>query len=303
MSHVSPFVFLNDKIVPEKEAHISIASSAILYGLSVYTVAFAKKTDNGFLCFRLEDHFTRLMRSAAMIGMRSALDRHTYTAFKDAVALLIQYNKPNHDVFVRATIHATSTVAGVRTADVETTMSIFLYEARPILPQDGAILKTSLWRRTCDDAIPARAKVNGAYVNSCLAKQDALDAGADDALFLNHSGFVSELTAANIFLVRDNILITPDAASDILEGITRRTLIDEARKENIPVCERRVALTELYTADEVFACGTSTFVAPITHIDHRAINKGMIGPLTQKMRDTLFACQSTSSPYTTLILL
>ncbi len=144
-----------------------------------------------------------------------------------------------------------------------------MYEAQPILPATGARLKTSLWHRTADTAIPARAKVNGAYVNSALAKQDALDSGYDDCLILNHHGYVSELSAANVFLVKNGVLITPDPASDILEGITRRSLIALAKAAGIEVLERKVALTELYTADEVFACGTSSFVSPIIELDNR----------------------------------
>ncbi len=295
MADIAPLVHFDGEIMPRERAGIAITASATLYGMSIYTVTHAHITDGEARIFRLPDHQARLHKSAAMIGMRNAATDITDEMISDAVAQVIRANAPTSDCFVRITIHAVSDVPGVRTADLKLTLSVFLYDARPILPPDGATLKTSLWRRTRDDAIPARAKVCGAYVNSCLAKQDALDAGCDDALFLNHDGFVSELTAANIFLVRDGTLITPDTSSDILEGITRRTILEIARTHDITVCERKVAITEVYTADEVFACGTSAFVTPITAIDNRPIGTGQCGPLTEQLRDALHAMQTNPS--------
>ncbi|WP_237669187.1 aminotransferase class IV [Rhodococcus sp. BS-15] len=145
-------------------------------------------------------------------------------------------------------------------------------------------LKTSVWRRIPDNAIPSRAKVNGAYVNSVLAKQDAIDSGFDDCIFLDINGHVCELSAANIFLVRNGVLVTPDVTSDILDGINRRTILTLAREEGLTVQERTVDLTELYIADEVFVCGTSAGVAPVYEIDGRAIGTKEIGPVTLTLR-------------------
>jgi branched-chain amino acid aminotransferase len=131
--------------------------------------------------------------------------------------------------------------------------------------------------------LPARAKVNGAYVNSVLGKQDALDSGYDDCVFLDSLGHVCELSTANIFIVRNGTLITPAATTDILEGINRRTIIELAKQENIPVEERLVDLTELYVADEAFASGTSAFLAPITDVDGRQVGGAIPGPLTEKL--------------------
>ena len=130
------------------------------------------------------------------------------------------------------------------------------------VPQAGARLKTSMWRRNPDVSIPSRAKVNGGYVNSVLAKQDALDSGYDDCILLDAENHVCELSAANIFIIRGGSLITPGSSSDILEGINRKTVIELARDMRIPVEERTIDVSELYIADEAFACGTSAFVAP-----------------------------------------
>ena len=143
--------------------------------------------------------------------------------------------------------------------------------------------------------------MNVAYVNSALAKQDALGSCCDDCLFLKQHGYVSELSAANIFLIKNNELVTPDPSSDILEGITRRSVLKIAKDEGITTSERKVALTELYTADEVFACGTSAFVSPITELDNRTIGNGTPGPLTTKLRELLREAQSQSNGWTTLL--
>jgi branched-chain amino acid aminotransferase len=301
MAQIGRFAALDGKIVPFEETNISIASSAVLYGLSVYTVFFAKKTDDGLLGFRLPQHLERLRQSARLIGMD---DVAHLTVEKDFIATMRELAKANQSPVnqcFRVTIHANQLVPGVRTRDMKLSLSVFSYDAKPILPQTGAKLKTSLWRRVADNAIPARAKVNGAYVNSCLAKQEAIDSGCHDCIFLNQFGYVSELTAANIFLIKDSVLITPDPASDILEGITRRSVIELAREAGLTVVERKVALTELYTADEVFATGSSTFIAPVTEIDGRIVSAGKPGPITAQLREKLKEAQNNPGNYTTLL--
>ncbi len=270
-------------MVPVGEANLSVASSAVLYGLSVYTVLPIVRTASGFSAFRLPEHFKRLSDSAKIIG----LDMPSHITFENFTHYLIQTvaaNEPKENVFARATIHVSELVPGTRSRGLKTLLSIFLYEAMLILSADGVRLKTSAWRRVPDYAIPSRAKVNGAYVNSVLAKQDALDSGYDDCIFLDAAGHVCELSAANIFLVRDGILITPNASSDVLEGITRRTVLDIASELEIPYVERSVDLTELYIADEVFASGTSASIASVAEIDKRRIMMAP-GPITMQLRD------------------
>ncbi len=290
MATIAPFAAYNGEIIPFDQASLSVASSAVLYGLSIYSVFYAKHTEAGLLVFRLPQHLTRLRQSASMIGFDDVTP--LISDIETTLRKLIEANKPTTDQFFRVTIHASELVPGVRTRNLTLSLSIFMYNAVNILPQDKARIKTSQWRRVADTAIPARAKVNGAYVNSALAKQDAIDSGHDDCLFLNQNGYVSELSAANIFLVKRGELITPDCASDILEGITRRSILELAKEVGIPTSERKVALTELYTADEVFACGTSAFISPIIAIDGRVIGDGIPGTLTDTLRDKLKAAQS-----------
>lgn len=276
-------VYFGDKLVSFAEANVSIASSAVLYGLSVYTVFAVNKTQKGMAAFRLKDHFNRLVESSRIIGIDGFEKDWTYSKFESAVKELVKANKITEDVFVRASVHVNELVPGTRSRGLTTTLSMFIYSATPIVPKDGVRLKTSVWRRVPDYAIPARAKVNGAYVNSVLAKQDAIDSGYDDCVFLDTAGHVCELSAANIFLVKNGVIVTPDSTSDLLEGINRKTIIELAKQEGFKVHQRTVDLTELYIADEVFACGTSAFVASVTEIDARTIGNGKRGPITDAL--------------------
>lgn len=282
MARLYEQAFFDGAIVPIGNANLSVASSAVLYGLSVYTVFPVVPTERGLAAFRLPDHFKRLTDSAKIIGI-DVPSQWNLETFTKAVADTVNANNPNEKVFARATLHVAELVPGTRSRGLKVALSIFLYEAVPILPADGVRLKTSVWRRVSDYAIPSRAKVNGAYVNSVLAKQDAIDSGYDDCIFLDVLGHVCELSAANIFLVRSGTLITPSYSSDVLEGITRRTILELARAAQIPCVEREVDLTELYIADEVFACGTSAFVASVSEIDRRPIAMAP-GPVTAQLR-------------------
>jgi branched-chain amino acid aminotransferase len=272
MAKIYDHAYFNNQIGAVSDANLSIASSAVLYGLSVYTVFYVYPDEGTYRAFRLEDHYNRLCSSAKIIG----LDWPTHLGFEEFKKImkdLIKVNNPQEPVFVRATLHADGLLPGTRTHGVSTQLSAFVYAATPIVKPSGVRLKTSQWRRIPDFSIPSRAKVNGAYVNSVLAHQDAEDAGYDDCIFLDQAGHVCELSAANIFMVRGGVLVTPDTSSDLLEGINRRTILEIAREAGIPVQERTVDLTELYIADEVFVCGTSAFIGSVAEIDGRHLGK------------------------------
>lgn len=285
MATIYAQAYFDDKVVSLERAQLSVASSAVLYGLSVYTVFPVHIDPAGRrLAFRLDDHFERLINSARIIGIDTFEPKWSKEAFVSAVTELLDANAVERDVFIRVTVHVDELVAGTRSRGLSTVLSMFVYDAVPILPAAGARLKTSVWRRIPDYAIPSRAKVNGAYVNSVLAKQDALDSGYDDCVFLDAAGHVCELSAANIFMVRGGKLITPSTTSDLLEGINRRTVIEVAHNLGVPVVERDIDLTELYIADEVFASGTSAYLSSVGEIDARQIGDGSSGPITKQIQ-------------------
>ena len=304
MVQVFDQVYFDDGIRPIDEAQLSIASSAVLYGLSVYTVLPVHKSEAGtLLAFRITDHYQRLIQSARIMGIDTFEQHWSQDRFQAAVQSVIHANTIDSDVFVRATVHVSEHLPGTRSRGLQSVLSIFVYTAEPLLPPAGARLKTSVWRRIPDYAIPSRAKVNGAYVNSVLAKQDAIDSGYDDCVFLDASGHVCESSAANIFIVRDGVLITPNNTSDLLEGISRRTILELARGQGIECIEREVDLTELYVADEVFLCGTSAYITPITAIDARPLGAPVPGPITkqlqQQYRDVLHGKNTALKSYVT----
>lgn len=286
MTYVYPTAWLGDGLTPAADASLNITSAAVLYGLSVYTVLPVTVSGDGSLvAFRVADHYRRLVNSARIIGIDTWEPAWGEGRFLAAVREVVLANGVKDDVFVRATVHVDAEVPGTRSRGMSTCLSIFVYAAEPILPLDGARLKTSVWRRIPDYSIPSRSKVNGAYINSVLAKQDAIDSGYDDCVFLDASGHVCELSAANIFIVRGGTLITPSTAQDLLEGINRSTVLQIARDLGIETSEREVDLTELYIADEVFACGTSTYVAPVKEVDARVVNGSCVGPVTACIRE------------------
>ncbi|OHV05655.1 aminotransferase class IV [Mycobacterium talmoniae] len=296
MADPYPQVFYRDALVPAAQAALGVATSAVLYGLSVYTV-LPVRVDGRCSAFRLPEHYRRLVESCTIIGIDRFAAQWSYDRFAATVQQLVTANAPQRDVFVRVTVHVDESIPGTRVRGCSTAVSAFVYDAVPIVPQDGMRLKSSPWRRIPDYAIPSRAKVNGAYVNSVLAKQDAIDSGYDDCVFLDAAGHVCELSAANIFVVRGETLITPDVSCDILDGITRRTVLTLAAEEGIPVAERRVDLTELYIADEVFATGTSSGVAPALQVDGRTVGDGKPGPILQALRKRYAAALRADDPH------
>lgn len=159
-------------------------------------------------------------------------------------------------------------------------MSAYVYPMGEILPRTGIHACVSSWTRSADNMIPSRAKVNGQYVNASLIKNEALRNGYDEAIVLDSQGHVSEGTVANLFIIRDGILITPDKSTDLLEGITRSSIIELAKYLGIKVEQRPVDRTELYVADEIFMCGSSAHITPVLSVDKRAIGKAKIGIIT-----------------------
>jgi branched-chain amino acid aminotransferase len=153
----------------------------------------------------------------------------------------------------------------------------------------GITAQTVSWRRNSEQALPARSKIVGGYVNSAFSKSEAVMNGYDEAIVLTVDGHVSEGSAENLFLVRDGKLITPSITDDILEGITRNGLIQLARQEmGLEAVQRTVDRTELYIADEVFLCGTGAQISPVVEIDHRTVGDGTVGPITRRLTELYF---------------
>lgn len=279
-------VFLRDNFIPFTEANISVASSPILYGLSIYTVFSVSVGEHGQLgVFRLQDHYNRLVNSARIMDFHSFAENWTYERFKEVMFELIKRNNLEEDSLIRVTVFIDELIAGTKIHGMKNSVSAYIYPIGEILPLSGINVCISSWVRNADNSIPAKAKINGSYVNASLMKNEALLNGYDDAIALDHNGHVAESTVANLFIVREGRLATPDTSTDILEGITRDSLIEVANKIGIKVEERSIDRTELYKSTEAFVCGTSARITPVLSIDKRPVGNGKVGPMTKQLMD------------------
>ncbi len=278
-------VYFRDSFVPFAEANVSIASSPVLYGLSLYTVFSANwnAEKQKLYIFRLKDHYDRLVKSAKIMDFHSFTDEWTYEKFSNTMLELLRRNQVREDVLVRATIFIDELVAGTKIHDLKNSFTAYVYPLGEILPRNGINVCVSSWTRTADNAIPSRAKVNGSYVNASLMKNEALLNGYDEAIAIDDHGHVSEGTVANLFIVRDGVVITPDASTDILEGITRNTVLQLSKANDIDTLERSIDRSELYLADEIFMCGSSALITPVISVDRRSVGNNQPGPLTIKL--------------------
>lgn len=289
--------FLRDAFVPFKDANVSIASSPVLYGLSVYTVFSVNwnSAEKKHYIFRLKDHYKRLANSAAIMDFNTFVSAWPYEKFEATMRELITRNVGaigDEDVLIRTTIFVDALIAGTKMYDLPHALAAYVYPMGQILPRSGVNVCVSSWVRNADNAIPSRAKVNGGYVNSSLMKNEALMNGYDDAIALDAHGHITEGTVANIFIVRNGTLITPGVSADLLEGITRASVIALARAAGIPVEERAVDRTELYIANEAFLCGSSARITPIISVDKRPVGDGAIGSITKVLSEKYAAAQN-----------
>jgi branched-chain amino acid aminotransferase len=274
-----------DEFVPFAEANVSIASSPVLYGLTVYTVfnVVWDAEKKQLHIFRLRDHWNRLVNSSRIMGFADFAQSHPYEQFETKIKELLRKNNIQENFLVRASIMVDELIAGTRIAGLKNSFCAYVYPMGQFYPKEGIHACVSSWRHVEDDAIPARAKVNGLYVSNALMKNEALLNGYDEAIALDRNGHVTEGTVANIFLVRNGVLITPDVSTDILEGITRDTVIKLAQHLNIPVEIRPIDRSELYIADEIFFCGSSARITPILSVDKRPVGQGNVGNITNQL--------------------
>ena len=286
---MATYAFLQGKFVPLEEAKLSVMTHAFLYGTAVFEGirAYWSDEDNQLYIFRAKEHYERLANSCKIMRMSK---KYSVMEMVELTRELLKLNGKKSNAYIRPVIYKSSTIVGVKLAGLEDDFLLFATEMGDYLDlQKGLKARVSSWRHVTDNAIPMRCKVNGAYANAALIKTEALDDGYDEAIVLTEDGHVSEGSAENIFIVRNNTLVTPPETEDILGGITRDTIITLAKEElDIPVEIRRIDRTELYIADEVFFCGTGAQIAPVTLIDHRVIGDGSIGPVTQKLQGLYF---------------
>ena len=280
--------YLDGKFTPLADAKVSIATHALQYGTGVFEGirAYWNPEQEQLYVFRLREHFERMARSVRIVRITLPADAEALSA----IALeLLRKNSFKSDVYVRPLAFKAARSVKVALQGLRDGFGMYAFPLGAYLPTGGLVARTASWRRTSDDAIPARGKLTGAYINTALAVDEAHDFEADEAIFLTADGHVSEGGGANLFMVRGGALITPPVTDDILEGITRDSIVRLAAELGIPVEERQIDRTELYVAEEVFFCGTGAQVAPCVKIDGRVIGDGTIGPVAKKIGDLYYA--------------
>lgn len=283
------YVYFNGQFIPLSEAKISIRTNALHYGTGIFEGIRAYWNDEKkqLYVFKIPEHYERMLKNCRVLNLQIGKDAKELC---EITLELLRKNGHREDTYIRPLAYISSEGLGPKLIGYETGFAIYTIPLGEYIDVSSGIkVGFTSWRRISDNAIPARCKITGGYVNSALAKTEALEQGYDEAIFLTDDGFLCEGSAENIFLVRGGRLVTPDLSADILEGITREVIIEISKEElGLEVVERPVGRTELYLCDEAFLCGTGAQVSPIIEVDRRPIGDGTIGPITARIQKLYF---------------
>jgi branched-chain amino acid aminotransferase len=279
------YAFFERQFMPLQNANVNIMNQTFMYGLGVFEGirGYWNAKEKCVYLFRLREHIERMFDSIRI--MRLQCD-YTVDQVCELITELVRMNEPTGDIYIRPSVYASSLAISPCLAKSKFDLCILTIPFGDYVDtQAGLRVGVSSWRRVEDNAIPARAKINGCYVNTALAKTDAALAGLDDCIMLSESGHVAEGSAMNVFIVKKGQLITTSTTENILEGITRSTIMEMAEREfGLQAYSRCIDRSELYTADEIFFCGTGAQVAPVAEIDARKVGSGSY-PITEMIRD------------------
>ena len=292
----SSWVFFDGDFRRYRDARVGVLTQALNYGTGVFEGIRAYWNEERQQLYGLwfPEHFQRLHRNAAALQMKVP---HTVDELCAITVELLRRNQCRETMYVRPLVFKSAETIGFRLHDVPDGFAIATAPMGDYVPTSGMRCMVSSWRRIDDSMAPPRTKCTGIYINSALAKSEALQAGFDEAVMLTSAGNVCEGTGENIFLIREGEVATPAPADNILEGITRKGIIHLFREEmGIDVVERSVGRSELYVADEIFMCGTGAQVAPVTEIDNRTVGDGEPGPLTMRVQDLFRSVVSGANP-------
>ena len=280
--------YFEGAFVPMRDARVSIMTHAFMYGTAVFEGirAYWNADDQVLYGLKLREHVERIRLNAGMLLMESL------PSVDELTRLIVETARRNgfrEDVYIRPSFYKSSRQIGVRLHHLEHELYIIALPFGNYIETDAGVrIMSSSWRRNMDEAIPARGKIVGGYVNMAFQKSEAELNGFDEALVMTADGHASEGSAANLFIVRDGTLLTPPVTDDILEGVTRKAILEIAANEGIPTEIRSIDRSELYIVDEMFLCGTGVQVSPVIEIDHRKVGSGKVGPIARLLRDRYF---------------
>jgi branched-chain amino acid aminotransferase len=285
------YAWFQKRIMPLEDARLPVLTHAFLYGTGVFEGIRGNWSDDRgeVLLFRAPEHFERLKQSAQIMHIDLPLTPDEMVEIAEQVVIAGEFNE---DAYLRPIAYKSGEVIGPRMHDVADDFLLFAIPFGNYLDLDAGIrCQTSTWRRVPDTSIPARAKVTGLYVNSALAKTEAMQNGFDEAIMLNDDGHVSEGSGENVVIIRHGRLITPERSDNVLEGITLASVFELARQElGLEIIERTIDRSELYVADECFLTGTAAHLSPVIEIDRRRVGSGAVGPITQRLQTLFFDC-------------
>ncbi len=293
MHQFLPYAWFGGKCVPFAEATLSVATHALHYGTGAFggMRALPNPADpREILLFRADRHARRLSQSAKLL--LTELGEETILR---AITTFLRANEPTCPVYLRPFVYTSDLGIAPRLHNIETDFLIYGLELGDYLSPEGVSCRISSWCRQEDRSLPLRGKISGAYITSSLAKTEAVKSGFDEALLLNSRGKVSEASGMNLFMVRDGVLITPGVDQDILEGITRASVLEIAKAMGIPTLERPVDKTELFIADEVFLSGTAAKVTPVRRIETTDLTTKR--PIMDAIRERLTAITEGRDPH------
>lgn len=293
------YVYFEGRIVPMHEAKISITTHALHYGTACFEGirGYWNEQHERLYILKLRAHYERMANSwrTLMMHPQESLDE-----LCEITVELVRKHGYRSDVYIRPLAYKAARTIKLALSSLEDAFALYLFPMGNYVDiHAGLHVCTSSWRRANSNAMPVRAKVTGAYINSCLAVDEATAAGFDEAIMLTDDGTVSEGSSCNLFIFRNGKFATPALSEDILEGITRNALIEMIEREfGMEVEQRRIDRTELYACDEVFLCGTGVQVSPVVSVDRRSVGTGAPGQLTMRLQQAyLAACRGEDTRY------
>ncbi|MEM9213860.1 MAG: branched-chain amino acid transaminase [Cyanobacteria bacterium P01_F01_bin.150] len=292
MHNFLPTAYFNNQFVPFESANLSIATHALHYGTAAFGGMRGIPDPNKpghILLFRLSQHAQRLSASARLLHYDLPADK-----IEAIIIDFVKQNQPDASFYMRPFVYTSDLGISPRLHNVKKSFFIYGLELGDYLSPEGVSCRISSWYRQEDRSLPLRGKISGAYITSSLAKTEAVESGFDEAILMNSQGKVSEATGMNIFMVRNGQLITPGFEQDILEGITRNSIISMAQDMGISVVERPIDKSELFIANEIFLSGTAAKITPVKQIEN--YQYGSDRPITDKLRNQLTAITENRDP-------
>lgn len=274
--------------VPMRDAKVSIMTHAFMYGTATFEGirAYWNPEQGRLYGLKIREHVERIRQSCRILLMKDVPSVDELTRL---IVETVRRNGFTQDAYIRPSFYKSTKAIGVRLHDLENELYIVSLPFGDYIDTDtGVRVMTSSWRRNADEALPARGKIVGGYVNMAFQKTEAELNGFDEAVVLTAGGHVNEASAANVFVVRDGVALTPPVSDDLLEGVTRKAIMELLSDEGIPVEVRSIDRSELYVADEMFLCGTGVQVSSVIEVDHRPVGSGEIGPIGRLVRDRYF---------------